>query len=387
MKLAPTSTTGSSANVVRAFNPYLHGARGLFASMIVLFHVVNSRLPTFPALSHGWPLFGVRSLEHGVELFFGISGIVIFGALERARNPLLFATERATRIYPVLWVTILTIVGLSGLTGYEGRGLPSLTVLGANFLALPPLLPGPLIHPAAWSLSYELAFYFFCAVAWALRRRVGWWAAAIIVPAAAILVSLHIRVLLMPVGMGVAFLLARAPKLARASVSPGICLLVFLTTWEAVCQAGGGDLINASLGTLSHGFTPALMLVATLAAILTFAGILEGKGIFCAVLRSRPMQFLGTVSYSLYLWHPILMSIIKHFMYKFSLPAHLGSSSQLVLLILCLPPSLGLAWVSQRVLEKRVTFWLRQRLRRKLTLNTIDAPATFSPNYLDLLGQ
>ncbi|MHB8286435.1 MAG: hypothetical protein ACYDD1_17425, partial [Caulobacteraceae bacterium] len=92
MKSMPPASAAQSANVVRSFNPYLHGARGLFASMIVVFHVVNSRLPTYPALSHGWPLFMARSLEHGVELFFGISGIVIFGALERARSPLLFAT-------------------------------------------------------------------------------------------------------------------------------------------------------------------------------------------------------------------------------------------------------------------------------------------------------
>ncbi|MHB8285708.1 MAG: acyltransferase family protein [Caulobacteraceae bacterium] len=365
-----------STDVVHVFNPYLHGARGLFASMIVVFHVVNSRLPTYPVLSHGWPLFFARSLEHGVELFFGISGIVIFGALERAKSPLLFATERATRIYPVLWVTILTITILAGLTGFEGRGIPPPLALVANFLALPPLIPGPLIHPAAWSLSYELAFYFFCAAAWALRRRIGWWAAVVIVPAAVTLVMLHIRVLLMPVGMGVALLLARAPALAKLSLSPGLALLAFLIIWELVCQAGNEDLINANLSTLSHGFTPLLILLATAAAILSFSGILKGQGFFCLVLNSRPLQFLGTVSYSLYLWHPILMSMIKHLMYKLSLPAHLGASSQLAFLVFSLPPSLLLAWGSQRILEKRVTTWLRRRLEHMLGQTNVRAPVT-----------
>ena len=76
-----------ASDVSHAFNPYLHGARGLFALMIVVFHVVNSGLPTFGLVSHGWPLLAQRSLEFGVELFFGISGIVIFGALQRARGP------------------------------------------------------------------------------------------------------------------------------------------------------------------------------------------------------------------------------------------------------------------------------------------------------------
>ncbi|MHB8286337.1 MAG: acyltransferase family protein, partial [Caulobacteraceae bacterium] len=219
------------------------------------------------------------------------------------------------------------------------------------------------------------------------RRRMGQWAAVLVFPAAIILVALHIRVLLMPVGMGVAFLLARSPKLTRYALSPGLWLLVFLIAWEAVCQSGGGDLIDASLATLSHGVTPGMILLATVAAIFVFAGILKGQGLFCAVLGARPLQFLGTVSYSLYLWHPILMSIIKHFMYRLSLPAHLGGASQLVFLILSFPPSLALAWASQRVLEKRVTLWLRRQLEHRLAPRDIHAPVTSRRNFLDVSDQ
>ena len=132
--MTKASHPGASASVPRAFNPYIHGARGLFAFMIVVFHVVNSRLPTVTALAHGWPLFLIRSTEYGVELFFGISGIVIVGALARARNPLIFAVERGTRIYPVLWASLGFIVILSAFTGFEGRTMPSLSVLIMNLL-------------------------------------------------------------------------------------------------------------------------------------------------------------------------------------------------------------------------------------------------------------
>jgi len=154
----------------------------LFAFLIVVFHAANSGLPTFPFLAHGLPLFVIRSSEAGVELFFGISGIVIVGALRRAGNPYIFAAERATRIFPVLWATIGAILVPSALTGYEGRHVPGVLAIVENLLAFPPLGPGPQIHPAAWSLSFEMLFYVLCAFAWICRRWLGPWFILVIAP-------------------------------------------------------------------------------------------------------------------------------------------------------------------------------------------------------------
>jgi peptidoglycan/LPS O-acetylase OafA/YrhL len=370
-----TADARSSVNVVRGFNPYVHGARGLFAFMIFVFHVVNSRLPTLPSLSQSWPLFMLRSLEHGVELFFGISGIVIVGALSRARGPLVFAIERATRIYPVLWVSIVVIAALSGLTGFEGRGLPTPLTLIANLLALPPVFPGPLIHPAAWSLSYELTFYGFCALAWVLRRRIGPWALPLIVAAAALLLATHIRAVLMVTGMAAAVTLARHPGWAKYARAPGIWLLLFLAAWETVCQSNGGELISVRLIDLS----PVSVLIAAgavVAATLSLAGVLAGQGLLSVGLRSAPLQFMGSISYSFYLWHPIVMSIVKHFMYVTHIVDRAGPFSQAAFFALALPPSLILAWISQITLEKRVTTWLRRRLESWAGARKIVHPPT-----------
>jgi peptidoglycan/LPS O-acetylase OafA/YrhL len=77
------------------------------------------------------------------------------------------------------------------------------------------------------------------------------------------------------------------------------------------------------------------------------------------LLATAPLQFLGTISYSLYLWHPIVMAVVKHAMYVAHLPQKLGGLSQIAFFALILPPSLGLGWISQAILEKRVTRWLR----------------------------
>lgn len=330
--------------------------------MIVLFHVVNSKLPTLPFLADGTPLLLTRSLEHGVELFFGISGIVIVGALQRASGPFVFAIDRFTRIYPVLWAAVTVLVILSALTGFQGRGLPGVGEYIANLLALPPLLPGMLIHPAAWSLSYELLFYAFCAAIWMLRRHIGVWAMVIAVPLAGALLFYHVRAVLMPVGMIAALLMERRPQLARFVPAPGLCLIAFLIVWEMLCGRNQGELMDVPIGSMLHSLDILLLGSAVAFASLCFAGILAGRGLLSRALNAAPMQFLGTISYSLYLWHPIVMAMVKHAMYGAHLPDRLGPLTQFAFFALILLPSLAVGWLSQITLEKRVTRWLRLRI-------------------------
>jgi len=144
------------------FNPYVHGARGLFAAAIFVYHVVNSGLDTWPILQTRIADFLLRTTEYGVELFFLISGYVIASTLRRARSPASFLEDRAIRIYPTLWVTIFVICAASKVTGVHGYGTVGIVqlalMLPANLVALPGVLPIELIHWSAWSLSYEMTF-------------------------------------------------------------------------------------------------------------------------------------------------------------------------------------------------------------------------------------
>ena len=262
----------------RGFNRQLHGARGLFASMIFVFHVVNSGLPTYPLMSAGLGLTALRSLEHGVELFFGISGIVMVGALRRAPSALIFAVDRATRIYPVLWASIGVLILSAAFTGYQGRHLPSLITLSSNLLALPPLVPGPLLHPAAWSMSYEMAFYLLCAVSWKLHTRLSRFTWVIVAPLAGWLLVTHVRALLMPVGMLAAVWSLHGRRRSILTAAPGFALLVFLGAWEFACEAAGGNLMGAPLARLIMGWTPLALVIGVLSGGALFMGLLSGAG-------------------------------------------------------------------------------------------------------------
>lgn len=350
------------------FNRNVHGARGLFAFAVFVFHVVNSGLSTLPPLSTPIGFFLSSAAEYGVELFFCISGYVIAGTLRRAESPASFFEDRAIRIFPVLWVTILTITALGLATRTHGFGDETLAHLALevpiNLLALPGILPLDNLHPAAWSLSYEMAFYLFCTACWALRRRVGrvatWWIA---VPAAAILIVYYPRGVFLLTGMLVAEGWTRNTTLLRLARHPLPLILLFLLCWRTIRAMSDPDrIISTNMLEWSSDLRLPLGLLSFAVAALGFTGIVAGYGGFGRVLRSRPLQYLGTISYSFYLWHPIVMSGMKTVLLHFGVLQAVGIWAQLMFFVAALPPALAVSDISQRLLERRLAVWLRRRL-------------------------
>lgn len=352
------------------FNPNVHGARGLFAFTVFLFHVVNSGLSTFAPLSTPVGFFLTSTSEYGVELFFCISGYVIAGTLQRARNPMEFLGDRTIRIYPVLWVSILAIAALGMAT--RTHGFEDLTALGllmelpANLLALPGILPLDNIHPAAWSLSYEMAFYLFCAASWGLRRRHGPAAYWLIGPIAAVLIACYPRGALLLAGVLVAEGWPRTGLVLRLTRHPLPLLLLFLLCWRMVQSLSAPHhIIDTTLFQWAGDARLPLALLAFTAAGLGFRGIVAGHGALGVLLRSRPLHYLGTISYSLYLWHPIVMSGIKAILLRGHVLQASGVWAQTLFFLVALPPSLAVAHASQRVLEQRFAAWMRRRLHHR----------------------
>ena len=361
------------------FNANVHGARGLFALSVFAFHVVNSGLGTFPALATDVGNFIARTPEYGVELFFCISGYVITGTLRRSKGPATFIGDRMIRIYPTLWASILVIAGMGTATGTHGFESMSASHLAwampANMLALPGILPLDNIHPAAWSLSYEMAFYLACAACWAMRHRFGPRLRWIAAPAAMAFAIHYPRGALLLAGVAVAGGWPHGGAAARIARHPIPLVLLFLACWRMVQELSLPDHIAQT--TMLDWSTDARLpfaLVALAAATLGFAGITRGHGALGHVLRWNPLQYLGTISYSFYLWHPIVMSGAKTALLHAGIPQAAGIWSQTVLLAVTLPPAIAVSHASQRVLERRLTGWLRRRLRHAPSFIAVPPP-------------
>lgn len=350
----------------KGLNPNVHGARGLFSAAVFVFHIVNSGLPTFAWMANSWlETYFFESLKFGVELFFGISGYVIVGALARAPSLRAFAWDRVTRIYPVLWASLLVITLLAAIAG---RWQPSLGDWLLNFAAPPPFIHVPQINPAAWSLGYEMTFYALCAAAWWLRSLgVRWWLGIAIV-VGVIMVALFPRAILMGAGVAIAANRLDGSRWQWLGRFPFISLIAFLILWRTIELFWGTPMFYVSPIRLPLGqwltMVPAIMAVAVLGT-MALKGIVDGRGPFCAFLRTRPMLWLGTISYSFYLWHPVVMAGVKQAMGKFGVVAHAGPASQLVFGLIAIVPTLVVSHYSQVYMEAKLTRWLRRRVEKK----------------------
>ncbi|WP_062111187.1 acyltransferase family protein, partial [Aureimonas sp. AU40] len=335
-----------------AFSLELHGARGLFSLLVFVFHVENSGLPQL----FGWEFMAtlLDPLKFGVELFFALSGYVIIGTLARARTPLAFLFDRATRIYPVLWIGVLTVVLLSLVSGREApasfAGWPLLLHTLANLAALPNLMPFPLFLAPAWTLSYELCFYLFGCVYLVCRRRLSLNIFPILLVLSLPIIDTHPRALFFLSGILVATGYSRYLRLPIFAERPILSLLVFLWSWNSV------HLLNLpEFRTMTQWLDGPAWLYAVIAfasAALFLDGLVRSKGHLSAFLRSPAMLYFGTISYSFYLWHPVVMAIVKSTLASLGLFTLAGNLSQLLFFLAALPPSILVGHLSQRWIER-----------------------------------
>lgn len=153
---------GNTAGNVRS----MEGLRG-FAVFLVF--VVHYATLVRPWLGERTVLSGIADALHtignsGVDLFFVLSGYLIYGSLiSREQRFVPFIKRRIRRIYPVFSVVLLGYIFLSWLFPGEsklpGKWFDAVVHLAANFLLLPGLFSIPPIITVAWSLSYEMFYY------------------------------------------------------------------------------------------------------------------------------------------------------------------------------------------------------------------------------------
>ena len=311
----------------RGFRPDVQGLRAVAVVLVVLFHA------HVPGLGGGYV---------GVDVFFVISGFVITGVLLRERastgstSILHFYGRRARRIIPAATLVIITAVVasyvlLGPLSGNQAAGdgrWASVFLInfhfadsGTNYLASQ--LP-PSVLQNFWSLAVEEQFYLvypmiFLLVAglsWRLplRGRLG------LVLGAAVIASFVASVVETSANPNAAYFLPypRVWELALGGlVAIGATSLRRVTAWTAAALSwlGLGSIVLAaclfSSATAYPGWVVALPVVG--AALVIAAGTTQPAYGVEILLRLRPLQWVGLISYSLYLWHwPVLTIAAQH---------------------------------------------------------------------------
>lgn len=144
----------------------MEGLRGFAVLLVFLVHFVTLVKPFLSASdSFTAGIDALHDIGHsGVDLFFVLSGYLIYGSLIARPQPFVgFIQRRINRIYPTFIVVFLAYVVLSFLFPAENKIPPTWSegaiYLLQNFLLLPGLFPIDAMITVAWSLSYEMFYY------------------------------------------------------------------------------------------------------------------------------------------------------------------------------------------------------------------------------------
>jgi peptidoglycan/LPS O-acetylase OafA/YrhL len=359
----------------------MDGARSSAAGFFREVQALRALAVAGVVLYHFWPGL-VRGGFVGVDVFFVISGYLITSHLHRelaADGRIRFGAfyaARARRLLPAalvvlavtavgtllllpqrLWEQVMQEVAASAL--YVENWV--LSADSVNYLALNENIPSPVQH--YWSLSVEEQFYLVWPVlllaTWALakrwRHKTG--------PAQsgrAVLLSVLVGVLVLSLATSIALTAwqpsqayfateVRAWEFAAGGIAAilvrrgsGRPALRAIASWLGLLAIVASMVLYTG-ATPFPGYTALLPVGGTIAVIA--AGDPDARLSARRILRFPPIQYVGGISYSLYLWHwPVLIL----------LPTLLGTDTGVIVRGILLAIAIVLAILTKRFIEDPV---------------------------------
>lgn len=334
----------------RMQRPGLTGVRALAAFWVLAFHLNGYmaqerllvgfdrlRVDVTPLVTIGWV---------GVDVFFVLSGFLLaVHVVERLDRQAVatvypaYLRDRILRVVPAYWAQIAILFGVTLAATGSAPSWASTVPMHLFFLQNFWMGPHGAINGVYWTLPVEFGFYLLLpfVLAWTVRPgadsanpalraaivallavaiSIGWRALAVAaygpagVPTVFWASAMHLPGAVDQFGIGVVAALlflsrgapdaTRDPRCARASnglVLAGLGGLVFaIYTLDAHV---GRYWTHSLLFYTWHSFT-------ALAVALLVLGVAARGPWARAIFENRLVVWLGTISYSLYLWHPVV---------------------------------------------------------------------------------
>lgn len=322
--------------------------RGIAAIAVMLFHYTTRIAELYPMGEDA--VFDFRHGHFGVNLFFIISGYVIFMTLHRTRQPMDFVVSRFSRLFPAYWFA----VGLTFLVTYW-LGLPGKEVTIAEAVANLIMIHGffriPHVDGVYWTLEVELLFY---AGMFALYR-LGWLKHIHLALWSLLAVRLAYHFAAILGGVELSWTVSRFLILAQIPwFAIGVGIYLLLHPRESADSNRSILLVAGSLLTLATTASIAIALLTGLMAIVVYAAAAQKL----PWLGNSVMVWLGAISYTLYLLHENIGWSVLLRLRDWGVPRDLG-------IVLAIVLSLTLATLATKWVERPSMAWIRQQYKKR----------------------
>lgn len=364
-----------SASEIRS----LTGLRAAAALAVLAYHLR-------PSLGHLFPELPTRLLRHGylgVDVFFVLSGFILAlhygGRLRSRRDYAAFLGYRLARIYPLHLVVLLGVLG-----AVAGAERLNLEIHEPERFALDYHLPLHLLlmhawgfeeslrfNLPSWSISAEFfAYALFPLFWWPASRLRGDVALAALAGASALATVVVLR-------WGLGYPDLHVPthhaliRVSGAFFAGTIVYRLFAAHREGppLPSAISGALL---LGVVAVALSPVADWLMPLAACVMVYVLARGAGLFGRPLETRPALWLGRISFSIYLIHLPVFSLLGRVLPADTeppLPARIGIAA------LYVAAALGAAALCYYTVELPARRWIRAGVDRRLGAPSGDASA------------
>ena len=284
----------------------MEGVRGFAVFLVFLVHYVTLVMPWLEASTATHAIAtSIETIGHlGVDLFFVLSGYLIYGMLITKPRPLgRYAVRRVQRIYPTFAAVFVLYLVLSAVFPAESKipgGFEGVVYVLQNALLLPGIFAIEPMITVAWSLSYEAFAYV------TIPLMIGMFSMRSMPRLQRIMCLLAVSIML---------LLLSATWLGHVRLTMFLCgMLVFeaidagamrwLRGWSLPALAGALCITIAApwLGLPTWGLFACLFVLFFVFCL----GCLSG-GIAARLFALAPLRWLGNMSYSYYLIHGLAL--------------------------------------------------------------------------------
>jgi peptidoglycan/LPS O-acetylase OafA/YrhL len=343
----------------RDFFAGLESVRGIAALSVAFFHCISPlRIDGDLIFNktiwqlHGWDQIALRvssaifSGSAPVSVFFVLSGFVLYRSLDNSLESGFtrmwrFVAQRFLRIYPAMAINLICMAGLIGLASQSEGFFPSWYTPPQGWHALWSnlLLVAPDINGATWTLKIELEAVPFILVGYYVLQ-IGRTAALVLIAASCSLIfvvpvsenSIWGFLFMFYLGMVSSYLMQCKKLQWKASGAIiAVCVIVFS---------------RALLGYDSR----VAILTEGLACAYVISFVAVGSFTLKRFLNARMLRFLGKISYSFYLYHPLLLPLLGFgVVYRLIPGADIISAP--VLVLLTVSATFPVAWASFRYIE------------------------------------